>query len=256
MPSKRHPSARVTSPLSSLDAVRAIAADFDWLAQAGVLFDLDGVITPTAEIHEHAWGALFADFDFTGADYLRSIDGKPRYDGVRSFLSSRNVTLPDGDPSDAPGDDTVCAMGNRKNELFNAILQRDGIAPYPASLATLDLLDRAGIPSAIVSSSKNARSVLDAAGLGMRFDVVVDGVVAAAEHIIGKPAPDMFLHAARRIGVDPSDAVVVEDAVSGVAAGAAGGFAVVIGVDRGAGTQTLLDHGATFVVADLAELLG
>ena len=233
----------------------ATAADFDWLAHAGVLFDLDGVITPTAEIHEHAWGELFADFDYTEADYLRYIDGKPRYDGVRSFLSSRNVSLPDGDPTDTPGDDTVCAMGNRKNELFNTILERDGIAPYPSSLATIELLDAAGIPSAIVSSSKNARNVLDAAGLGERFGVVVDGVVAAFEHIAGKPAPDMFLDAARKIGVDPSDAVVVEDAVSGVTAGAAGGFAVVIGVDRGAGAETLLDHGATFVVADLAELL-
>ena len=231
------------------------AADFDWLAYAGVLFDLDGVITPTAEIHEHAWGELFADFDYTGADYLRYIDGKPRYDGVRSFLSSRNVELPDGDPTDAPGDDTVCAMGNRKNALFNTILERDGIAPYPSSLATIDMLDAADIASAIVSSSKNARNVLDAAGLGKRFDVVVDGVVAASEHIAGKPAPDMFLDAARKIGVDPAGAVVVEDAVSGVAAGAAGGFAVVIGVDRGAGAETLLDHGATFVVADLAELL-
>ena len=233
----------------------ATAADFDWLAYAGVLFDLDGVITPTAQIHEHAWGELFADFDYTGADYLRYIDGKPRYDGVRSFLSSRNVELPDGDPTDAPGDDTVCAMGNRKNVLFNTILERDGIAPYPSSLATIDMLDAADIASAIVSSSKNARNVLDAAGLGKRFDVVVDGVVAASEHIAGKPAPDMFLDAARKIGVDPAGAVVVEDAVSGVAAGAAGGFAVVIGVDRGAGAETLLDHGATFVVADLAELL-
>ena len=231
------------------------AADFDWRAYAGVLFDLDGVITPTAEIHEHAWGELFADFDYTGADYLRYIDGKPRYDGVRSFLSSRNVELPDGDPTDAPGDDTVCAMGNRKNALFNTILERDGIAPYPSSLATIDMLDAADIASAIVSSSKNARNVLDAAGLGKRFDVVVDGVVAASEHIAGKPAPDMFLDAARKIGVDPAGAVVVEDAVSGVTAGAAGGFAVVIGVDRGAGAETLLDHGATFVVADLAELL-
>ncbi len=233
----------------------ATAADFDWLAHAGVLFDLDGVITPTAEIHEHAWGELFADFDYTEADYLRYIDGKPRYDGVRSFLASRNVSLPDGDPSDSPGDDTVCALGNRKNALFNTILERDGIAPYPSSLATIELLDAAGIPSAIVSSSKNARNVLDAAGLGERFDVVVDGVVAASEHIAGKPAPDMFLDAARKIGVNPADVVVVEDAVSGVAAGAAGGFAVVIGVDRGAGAETLLRIGATFVVSDLAELL-
>ena len=141
-----------------------------------------------------------------------------------------------------PGTDTVCAMGNRKNELFNTILERDGIAPYPGSLATIDLLDDAGIPSAIVSSSKNARNVLDAAGLGERFEVVVDGVVAAAEHIAGKPAPDMFLaRGARGRASRPERAVVVEDAVSGVAAGAAGGFAVVIGVDRGAGADTLLD---------------
>ena len=220
-----------------------------------MLFDLDGVITPTAEIHEHAWGELFSDFDYSETDYLRYIDGKPRYDGVRSFLASRDIALPDGDPTDAPGTGTVCALGNRKNELFNTILERDGIAPYPGSLATIDLLDGAGIPSAIVSSSKNARNVLDAAGLGERFDVVVDGVVAATEHIAGKPAPDMFLHAARQVGVEPARAVVVEDAVSGVAAGAAGGFAVVIGVDRGAGAETLLDHGATFVVDDLADLL-
>ena len=196
------------------------AADFQWRHHGGVLFDLDGVITPTAEIHEHAWGELFADFDYTEADYLRFIDGKPRYDGVRSFLTSRHITLPDGDPDDAPGGNTVCAMGNRKNELFNTILERDGIAAYPGSLATIDLLDGAGIPSAIVSSSKNARSVLEAAGLADRFDVVVDGAVAAAEHIAGKPAPDMYLVAARRIGVAPDHAVVVEDAVSGVTAGA------------------------------------
>jgi beta-phosphoglucomutase family hydrolase len=233
----------------------ALRADFDWRRHEGVLFDLDGVITPTAEIHEHAWGELFADFDYTEADYLRYIDGKPRYDGVRSFLASRNVTLPDGAPTDAPGTDTVCAMGNRKNHLFNVILERDGIAAYPGSLATLDLLDEAAIPSAIVSSSKNAGRVLDAAGLGERFGVVVDGLVASAENIAGKPAPDMYLVAARRLGVAPDRAVVVEDAVSGVAAGAAGGFDVVIGVDRGAGADTLLAHGASFVVDDLADLL-
>ena len=231
------------------------AADFDWRQYDGVLFDLDGVITPTADFHEQAWGELFSDFDYTGADYLRHIDGKPRYDGVRSFLASRGVTLPDGNPDDPAGDDTVCALGNRKNQLFNTILERDGIGPYPGSLATLDLLDAAGIPSAIVSSSKNARNVLDAAGLAERFDVVIDGLVAASEHIAGKPAPDMFLHAARRINVEPGRAVVVEDAVSGVAAGAAGGFAVVIGVDRGAGADSLLDHGASFVVDDLGQLL-
>lgn len=227
---------------------------FDWRNYDGVLFDLDGVITPTAAIHEHAWAELFAPYDFTQADYVEFVDGKPRYDGVRSFLSSRGVNLPDGDPSDQPGEGTVCAMGNKKNVLFNSILERDRIAPYPGSLATLDLLATVGVPSAIVSSSKNAVPVLQAAGLGDRFEVVVDGVVAADEGLNGKPAPDGYLLGAERLGVDPANTVVVEDATSGVAAGAAGGFAVVIGVDRGAGVEALLANGATFVVGDLDEL--
>ena len=229
--------------------------DFRWQDFDGVLFDLDGVITPTAEIHEHAWGELFADHDYTEADYLEYIDGKPRYDGVRSFLRSRGIELPDGDLDDPPGDATVCALGNRKNELFNEILDRDGIAPYPGSQATLDLLEAAGIPAAIVSSSKNAVPVLDAAGLSDRFDVIVDGVVAADLGLNGKPAPDGYLLGAKQLGVTPERTVVVEDATSGVAAGKAGAFAVTIGVDRGAGHDTLLAHGATFVVDDLADLL-
>ena len=231
------------------------AATFRWTDYDAVLFDLDGVITPTAEIHEHAWGELFADYEYTEADYLKYIDGKPRYDGVRSFLASRGLTLPDGNPSDAPGDNTVCAMGNRKNALFNEVLERDGIAPYPGSAATLELLINASIPDAIVSSSKNAVPVLKAAGLSDRFDVVIDGIVATDQGLAGKPAPDSYLLGAERLGVDPARTVVVEDATSGVAAGAAGNFAVVIGVDRGAGPQALLDYGATFVVADLDELL-
>ena len=230
-------------------------ADFRWHDFDGVLFDLDGVITPTAEIHEHAWGELFAQYDYSEADYLQFIDGKPRYDGVRSFLHSRGIELPDGDLDDPPGNDTVCALGNRKNELFNEILDRDGIAPYPGSQATLDLLEAAGIPAAIVSSSKNAVPVLEASGLGDRFDVVIDGIVAADLGLNGKPAPDGYLLGAEQLGVDPDRTVVVEDATSGVAAGKAGAFAVTIGVDRGAGHDTLLAHGATFVVDDLAELL-
>lgn len=231
------------------------ASTFRWGAHDGVLFDLDGVVTPTAEIHEHAWGELFADYDYSEADYLEYIDGKPRYDGVRSFLASRGIELPDGAADDPPGDATVSALGNRKNALFNDILERDGIAPYPGSQATLDLLAAAGVPAAIVSSSKNAVPVLAAAGLSDRFDVVVDGIVAAELGLNGKPAPDGYLLGAQRLGVDPSRTVVVEDATSGVAAGAAGNFAVTIGVDRGAGHDTLLAHGATFVVDDLADLL-
>jgi len=228
---------------------------FVWDDHAGVLFDLDGVITPTATIHEQAWAALFADFDYTTADYIASIDGRPRYDGVRTFLTSRGIELPNGDPNDPPGDATISALGNRKNELFNQLLDQRGVAPYPGSLATLELLDRLGVPAAIVSSSKNASTVLRSAGLADRFDVIVDGVVAADEALPGKPAPDAFLLGASRLGVDPARTVVVEDAVSGVAAGAAGGFAVVIGVDRGAGPAALLEHGATFVVDDLDRLL-
>ena len=140
-----------------------------------VLFDLDGVITPTAVIHERAWADLFAPWGFTNADYLAYVDGRPRYDGVRTFLASRGVELPWGDPSDPPGDDTICALGNRKDEMFNAVLAREGIAPYPGSMAVLDRLDELGMPSAIVSSSKNARTVLQAAGIEDRFDAVVDG---------------------------------------------------------------------------------
>jgi len=231
------------------------SSSFIWTDFAGILFDLDGVITPTAEVHEHAWGELFADHDYTEADYLQYIDGKPRYDGVRSFLESRGLSLPDGSVDDPPGEDTVCAMGNRKNELFNVILERDGIDPYPGSADTLDFLAEAGVPSAIVSSSRNAVPVLAAAGLGDRFDIVIDGLVAADAGLNGKPAPDGYLLGAERLGVDPSRTVVVEDAVSGVAAGAAGGFAVVIGVDRGAGSETLIANGATFCVDDLAKLL-
>ncbi len=239
----------------SLLVTASTSSSFRWNDHAGILFDLDGVITPTAEIHEHAWSELFAPWDFTQADYIHYVDGKPRYDGVKSFLDARGVDLPFGDPSDAPGDGSVCAMGNRKNVLFNEILERDGIAPYPGSAATLDLLAALGVPSAIVSSSRNAVPVLHAAGLAERFDVVVDGIVAAEAGLAGKPAPDSYLLGAARLGVDPARTVVVEDATSGVAAGAAGHFGVVIGVDRGAGAGTLIENGATFVVDDLADLL-
>jgi beta-phosphoglucomutase family hydrolase len=226
-----------------------------WAGFDAVLLDLDGVITPTAEVHERAWAELFADFDFTTDDYLRYVDGKPRYDGVRSFLESRGVELPEGDPSDPPGDDTVCAMGNRKNAVFNEIIERDGITPYPGTIRLLDLLDRHGVRQAVVSSSKNARTVLDAAGLGDRFDIVVDGVTATDEGITGKPAPDTFLRAAELLGAEPDRSAVVEDAVSGVAAGAAGGFALVLGVDRGGNAHALESNGAHIVVTDLAETL-
>ena len=227
----------------------------DWSRHRAVLFDLDGVITPTAAVHEHAWTELFAPWDFTADDYLTYVDGKPRYDGVRSFLAARDVTLPEGTPDDPPGDDTVCAMGNRKNEVFNAILERDGVTPYPGTIRVLDHLDDLGIAQAIVSSSKNARPVLRAAGLGNRFAHVVDGITAVDEGLAGKPDPAMFLRGAGLLGVEPSDAVVVEDASSGVAAGSAGDFGFVLGVDRGGNRESLTAAGADLVVDDLAETL-
>jgi beta-phosphoglucomutase family hydrolase len=228
----------------------------DWAAFAAVLFDLDGVVTPTAEIHEQAWAELFAPWGFDKSDYLRYVDGRPRYEGVKTFLASRNVDLPWGDPSDRPGDDTICAMGNRKDEMFNAVLDRQGIKPYPGTLRVMDILDRAGVPAAIVSSSKNAGRVLQAAGIADRFAAVVDGVVAAEQHLAGKPEPATFVYAAESLGVAAGRAIVVEDASSGVAAGRAGNFGLVVGVDRGGNRQALADAGADVVVADLEETLG
>lgn len=239
-------------------------ADLPWGDYEAVLFDLDGVLTPTADVHHRAWTEMFNEFlsrrteplvPFTDQDYLAYVDGKPRYDGVRSFVESRGIVLPEGDPADPPGDGSVCALGNRKNTLFHELLSRDGIAPYPGSVRLLDHLAALGVGTAVVSSSRNAHDVLTAAGLAPRFDVVVEGRVAAEEGIVGKPAPDMFLEAAERLSAAPARSVVVEDAVSGVAAGRAGGFALVVGVDRGAGAEALKSHGADIVVADLGEMV-
>lgn len=234
-----------------------------WNLYDAVLFDLDGVITPTAEIHMRAWSEMFNEYlasrgikePYTDEDYFTYVDGKPRYDGVRSFLTSRGIELPDGDPSDQPAAATVSGLGNRKNAAFNAVLARDGIEAYPGSVALIDQLAAAGVKLAIVSSSKNARAVLTAAGLLDRFPVIVDGVVAAAEGLPGKPAPATFLRAAELVGAAPERAVVVEDALSGVQAGHGGRFGLVVGVDRGVGEQALRDAGANIVVADLEELV-
>jgi beta-phosphoglucomutase family hydrolase len=234
----------------------ATALPVDWPNFAAVLFDLDGVVTPTAEIHERAWTELFEPWGFDHGDYLRYVDGKPRYDGVADFLAARGVELPWGSPDDPPGDDTVCALGNRKNDTFNAVLESDGIAPYPDAIELLDVLDAADVPSAIVSSSKNARTVLAAAGIVDRFVVVVDGLTAAEHGLAGKPDPAMFLRAAEALDVAPNRVAVLEDAVSGVAAGAAGGFALVLGVDRGGGHEAALrEAGAQVVVPHLAATL-
>jgi len=235
----------------------------DWNDYDAALFDLDGVITPTAEVHQRAWGRMFTDFladhpdvtPYSDDDYFAYVDGKPRYEGVQSFLESRDIELPYGDPSDDPAEQTVCALGNRKNDYFSDVLRTDGVEAYPGSLALLDALESRGVKAALVSSSRNARKVLEAAGVTERFEVVIDGEVAAAEGIAGKPEPDTYTAAAERLGVPTTRSVVLEDAVSGVQAGAAGDFGLVIGVDRGAGADSLRQHGADLVVSDLAELL-
>lgn len=226
------------------------------------LFDLDGVLTPTAVVHQHAWRELFTDVldraavdPYTDSDYFRYIDGKPRYDGVASLLESRGIELPWGDPDDQPTTQTVCGLGNRKNVEFNTVLEREGVEPYPGSLALVRHLAAAGMPMAVVSSSKNAPGVLRAAELDGFFPLVIDGVVAAQRGLAGKPDPATYLEAAGELGFSAAECVVVEDAESGVAAGAAGNFGEVIGVDRGAGHAILEQHGATIVVDDLAELL-
>ncbi len=237
----------------------------DWHDYDAALFDLDGVLTPTAEVHMRAWRDLFTDFlmlrgitdrPYVEPDYFDFIDGKPRYDGVRDFLASRDLTLPEGEPSDPSDADTVCGLGNRKNEFFAAALAAEGVEPYEGSVALLDHLESLGTKVAVVSSSRNAPAVLEAAGLADRFEVVVDGQVSADAGLPGKPAPDTYLEGARRLGVDPERAVVFEDAVSGVRAGHDGGFGLVVGVDRGAGADALTDSGADVVVSDLAELVG
>ena len=195
--------------------------------------------------------------DLTEADYFEHVDGRPRYDGVRAVLASRGLELPEGVDSDpgeqSAGEETVRGLGNRKNELVLELLRRDGVAPYPGTVAYLDSLGD-GARLAIVSSSRNAEEVLRSAGLRERFEHVVDGNVATRDGLPGKPAPDTFLRAAALLGVEPADAVVYEDAVSGVAAGAAGRFGAVVGVDRGAGRDALSAAGATLVVTDLEEL--
>lgn len=226
----------------------------DWADYAAVLFDLDGVVTPTAEVHMRAWSEMFNDYletqpgqaPYTDADYFAHVDGKPRYDGVRDFLTSRGIPATD---------DLVHELGDRKNDAFNVVLARDGVTAYPGSVALLDHLRDLGTPLAVVSSSANAPAVLDAAGLADRFETVVSGSVAKERGLPGKPAPDTFAYAAEVLGATPATSVVLEDAVSGVRAGRTGDFGLVVGVDRGAGANTLTEAGADLVVADLLELV-
>lgn len=234
---------------------------------AAVLFDMDGVLTATASLHEAAWKAMFDDYlsqiatkhgtgfhPFEAVDYKRDVDGKLRYDGVAAFLASRDIELPWGDPDDDPSVETVCGLGNRKNAMIQKLLHTRGADVFDSSISLVRRLRSMGIKTAVVSASKNCVAILEAAGISELFDTRIDGNVAAELNLAGKPAPDTFLEAARRLGVPAARAVVVEDAISGVQAGRAGGFGLVIGVDRTGNPETLLDGGADLVVADLSEL--
>ncbi|MFI2510776.1 HAD family hydrolase [Streptomyces sp. NPDC018972] len=230
------------------------------------LFDLDGVVTKTAVVHAAAWREMFDAFlrerdgdafrPFTDADYDEYVDGRPRADGVRTFLASRGIELPGGDPGDPPGARTVHGLGNRKNELLLAKIRTDGVEAYDGTLRYLAAVRARGLRTAIVSSSANCRDVLRSIGAEDLFDVRIDGVVAAERGLPGKPEPDTFLAAARDLGVEPSRAAVFEDALAGMDAGRAGHFGYVVGVDRVGQTDALYAHGADRVVTDLAELGG
>ena len=228
------------------------------------LFDMDGVLTRTATVHMAAWKRTFDEFlrardpwagEFTQDDYNRYVDGKPRADGVRDFLASRGITLPEGSPDDDPDAETVHGVGQRKNVLLLRELDEHGVEVYPGSLRFLEAARAAGLATAVVTASANGEQVVSAAGFGDLLDARVDGVVASREGLRGKPAPDTFLAGARALGVEPAQAVVFEDALSGVAAGRAGEFGFVVGVDRVGQADALREHGADVVVDDLADLL-
>jgi beta-phosphoglucomutase family hydrolase len=233
------------------------------------LFDLDGVLTKTAEVHAAAWkemfdaylreratksGEQFVPFDPV-ADYDEYVDGKPRYEGVQSFLASRGIELPRGDASDPPDAETIDGLGNRKNEIVLRLIHERGVEAYEGSVKYVRAARDAGLRRAVVSSSTNCRDVLMAAGIEDLFEVRIDGVVAEREHLRGKPAPDTFLAGARALGAEPAEAAVFEDALAGVAAGRAGGFGFVVGVDRVGQAEALRQRGADVVVSDLGELL-
>src|ERR1700741_5423323 len=233
-----------------------------------VLLDLDGVITDTANLHAACWKRMFDEylqkratqrdeafrpFDLA-TDYLLYVDGKPRFDGVRAFLTSRAIQLPEGSPDDPPQLETVCGLGNRKNELVNKIIEDVGVEPYEGSVELIHQLRDRGFKIAVVTSSQNCTTVLKAAKVDHFFDVKVDGNVIHAQHLAGKPAPDTYLMAAKLLGVEPARAVVVEDALSGVEAGSNRKFGLVIGVARKGNADELRQHGANLVVNDLGEL--
>lgn len=231
-----------------------------------LLFDLDGVLTQTAKVHAAAWKEMFdaylgtrseeqAPFD-PSSDYNEYVDGKPRYDGVDSFLRSRGIELPRGTPDDPPDEETVSGLGNRKNEIVNRLIREKGVDVYEGSVDYVRAAAKAGLRRAVVSSSTNTSEVLRVTGITDLFDERIDGVVAAERNLKGKPAPDTFLAGAEAVGVEPKACAVFEDALAGVEAGRAGNFGIVVGVDRVGHADALREHGANVVVQDLSELLG
>jgi beta-phosphoglucomutase family hydrolase len=234
-----------------------------------VLFDLDGVVTDTASVHATCWkqmfdkylqkrasqrGEAFRPFDLA-ADYRLYVDGKPRFDGVRDFLASRSIRLPEGNPDDPAEVETVCGLGNRKDDLVNHVIAEEGVKPYEGTVQFIHQLRHNGFKIAVVTSSQNCTVVLKGAKLDDLFEVQVDGNTIHAHHLAGKPAPDTFLMAAKLLGVEPTRAVVIEDAISGVQSGVNGRFGLVIGIARKGNAEELKHHGAHLVVDDLAELL-
>jgi len=242
----------------------------DWSAFDAVLFDLDGVLTATAQVHERCWKRVFDEYLSSSVashenrsrpfelpqDYRQYVDGKPRYDGVRSFLSSRGVWLPDGTPADPPTAGTICGLGNKKSLLFTEVIQSEGVAVYPDAVALARHLRERNIKLGVVSSSRHCESILTTVGLQDCFSLRVDGVVAEKVGLAGKPSPETFVYAARESGVEPASSVVVEDALVGVRAAKQGGFGLVVGIDRTEGQIDLAKSGADVVVTDLVKTLG
>lgn len=232
------------------------------------LFDLDGVLTGTAALHAAAWTRMFNDFlqdwseradrpyrAFDASDYASYVDGRPRADGVRTFLASRGIDLPDGGADDPPESQTIAGLATRKNEMLHRLIREQGVLTYPGSVRYLGAVKAAGLRRAVVTASANAAEVIRSAGIEELVEVRVDGVVAAERGLRGKPAPDTFLAAAAELGVAPEQSCVFEDAIAGVQAGRDGGFGYVVGVDRTGHADDLLRHGASTVVSDLADLL-
>jgi len=235
-----------------------------------IIFDLDGVITKTARVHSAAWCEMFNDYlryreqkygevfrkCSHSNDYLPYIDGKPRYKGVESFLESRGIQIPFGDPSDHPDNETICGLGNKKNRFFNQVLARDGVEVYDSTIVLIRQLKNEKIKIGVASSSKNCRTVLERAGLIELFETIVDGEVSVRLALRGKPEPDIFTSASDNMGVSYKETIIVEDAVSGVQAGKKGNFGLVIGIARDGNINELRKNGADIVVEDISELGG